>query len=230
MIMAMVRAVERLWLGKPLAHAMGLRRRDLRAMVQRMIDEGAALQFLGRNVVRPVPGQTTLTLDLQQEQIQTLILALRMARQAAHTRQSVVEAAEILHRIAGQLPPHLFADFAVLGGFDVAPVTVDDDGRPSTRTRNLVVQAIREERKMHMLYPDATGARTDRVVWPVTLTYHGSTLVAWCETRAAFRHFRLDSIAAPDLHDTCFDRSRAVLLAELRAALPDRSTDSDSAT
>jgi len=227
-ILALVRQAVWLPLSKPLAHSMNLRRRELRDLVQRMIDDGEPLRFVGRNYVAIRRDHVRVTLDLNEEQVQTLIIALRQARQGSHTRQSVVEAAEILHRIAAVLPPPLFARFALVGGFDVLPLTVADDGKPATQTRNLLVWAIRARRKLHFLYTDATGARTDRVVWPLSLTYHSSTLVAWCETREAFRHFRLEQIAAPEVQEAGFGRSREALMAQLRASLPDPPGGGDS--
>ena len=42
------------------------------------------------------------------------------------------------------------------------------------------------------------GRRSTRIVWPVAVGFfdHARMLAAWCETREAFRHFRLDRMAA----------------------------------
>ncbi len=53
---------------------------------------------------------------------------------------------------------------------------------------------IREGRELSLRYRAENGAETTRVVWPVILGFAETTrlLVAWCELREAFRHFRID--------------------------------------
>ena len=57
-------------------------------------------------------------------------------------------------------------------------------------------QAIRTERKLELAYRDQGGQASRRVVWPLALGYfeQAQVLVAWCELRAGFRHFRTDRI------------------------------------
>ena len=47
-----------------------------------------------------------------------------------------------------------------------------------------------------MLYRDEIGKETKRTVKPIAIIYYVSVivLVAWCELRRDFRHFRLDRI------------------------------------
>jgi len=56
--------------------------------------------------------------------------------------------------------------------------------------------AIREGRKLRLRYRSDTGEVTDRTVWPVILGYADATglIVAWCELRQDFRHFRTDRV------------------------------------
>ena len=55
---------------------------------------------------------------------------------------------------------------------------------------------IRAGRKLRIQYRDEAGQETERVVWPVILGYTDAVrlLVAWCELRNGFRHFRTDRI------------------------------------
>jgi predicted DNA-binding transcriptional regulator YafY len=66
--------------------------------------------------------------------------------------------------------------------------------------------AIRDERKLRLLYRDRSGIETGRVVWPIALTYFVEVLVvaAWCELRQDFRHFRVDRICAAEVLDEDF--------------------------
>ena len=56
--------------------------------------------------------------------------------------------------------------------------------------------AIREGRKLRLRYRAEAGDITERTVWPVVLGYAEtrSLLIAWCELREDFRHFRTDRI------------------------------------
>ena len=65
----------------------------------------------------------------------------------------------------------------------------------------LVRQAIREERKLTLVYADQTGAQTQRIIRPLALIYYAahSTLVGWCELRGAIRNFRTDRVLGATL-------------------------------
>ena len=58
--------------------------------------------------------------------------------------------------------------------------------------------AIRTERKLSISYSDEAGQQTERTIWPFALSFldHVRIVLAWCETRNDFRHFRTDRISA----------------------------------
>ena len=58
----------------------------------------------------------------------------------------------------------------------------------------LLRKAIKRQRKVKYDYQREDGERSSRIVHPLGLFYWGKvwTLVAWCELRNDFRHFRLD--------------------------------------
>src|SRR5947199_251408 len=80
--------------------------------------------------------------------------------------------------------------------------------------------AMRAEHKLILHYANANGERTRRTVWPVALGFfdRARVLVAWCELRAGFRHFRTDRIAKLRVTDKRYPRRRRVLMKEWRAA------------
>lgn len=58
-----------------------------------------------------------------------------------------------------------------------------------------VREAIRNERKLSMVYRSPDGALTERTIWPLGIAfYHQPSLGAWCELRQGFRTFRVDRI------------------------------------
>jgi len=63
--------------------------------------------------------------------------------------------------------------------------------------------AIRDNRKLRLRYRSEAGEETERIVWPVILGYAETSrlLVAWCELRQGFRHFRTDRIVEAETLD-----------------------------
>ena len=84
----------------------------------------------------------------------------------------------------------------------------------------LVRKALSLERKLELAYVDKEGRRSTRIVWPVAVGFfdHARMLAAWCETREAFRHFRLDRMAAVAVMDERPPKARRSLLRDWRRA------------
>jgi len=74
--------------------------------------------------------------------------------------------------------------------------------------------AIRNGLKLRLRYRSEAGNETDRTVWPVILGYAETSrlLVAWCELRQSFRHFRTDRI----VHFEVLDETNGLRHGELR--------------
>ena len=82
----------------------------------------------------------------------------------------------------------------------------------------LVRKAIRAERKLSIRYRDAGAAATQRLIWPFALGFFDRVhvVVAWCELRQDFRHFRTDRIADLSVTDIRYRKRRQALLKEWR--------------
>lgn len=67
-------------------------------------------------------------------------------------------------------------------------------------------EALREKRKLWLSYRKESGESSERVLWPLGINFWGRvwTLVAWCEARADFRHFRLDRMQSWHVLDEAF--------------------------
>ena len=74
-----------------------------------------------------------------------------------------------------------------------------------------VRSALRDRRRLHLVYVSATDTPSERDVDPITLESDGShmTLVGWCLSAQAERSFRLDRITAAEVLDTPSVRHRA---------------------
>ena len=80
--------------------------------------------------------------------------------------------------------------------------------------------AIRAQGKIRLVYRDEKGEETVRVVWPIAVSYWERVrlIVAWCELRRGFRHFRTDRIERLEVVDERYPRRRQALLREWRSA------------
>lgn len=78
--------------------------------------------------------------------------------------------------------------------------------------------AIKCQAKVSINYLDARGNSSSRVIWPllIGLFQQHYVLVAWCETKNAFRNFRLDRIESWQMLEQKYRRNRRDLLKEWR--------------
>lgn len=78
----------------------------------------------------------------------------------------------------------------------------------------LLRQAIRERLKLQLAYEDQQGNPSERVIWPLLIAYLDNVrfIVAWCETRQDYRHFRTDRVRELDVLDAKYPGRRAVLI------------------
>ncbi len=81
--------------------------------------------------------------------------------------------------------------------------------------------AIRRRHKIAIDYADAQGAQTTRVIWPIFIGYMESVriIVAWCEQRRDFRHFRTDRVQRMTAIGDRYPEPRQQLLKDWKAQL-----------
>lgn len=159
------------------------------------------------------PGFMLPPLMFSQGELEALVLGFRWVQKFADA--PVTKAAtDALAKISAVLPAELAAELentALL----VGPRRIVDSEIVDLA---VIRAAIRRERKLRLSYCDAAGVRSERVVWPVALGYFEETrmLVAWCEWRQGYRHFRTERMAAIALLEERFPRRRAAMLKEWR--------------
>jgi len=161
------------------------------------------------------PGFMLPPLMFSEDEIAALVLGSRWVADRADTPLGAA-ARNALAKIAAVLPPDLRDDVdasTLLIG--PGPVIAAGDTELGTIRR-----AIRDERKLAIAYRDGQAAASDRVIWPFALAFFDRVrvVVAWCELRRAFRHFRTDRIVALTATGARYPRRRQVLLKEWRAA------------
>jgi predicted DNA-binding transcriptional regulator YafY len=147
-------------------------------------------------------------LMLTPDEIEAVVLGAQWV--AGRGDEVLADAArDVIAKIASVVPERLrpFIDEPAVGAGPGA--TVREDAVDTTALR----RAIREGRKIHLRYRSEAGVETDRIVWPVVLGYGETTrlIVAWCESRREFRHFRTDRVIEMRVLDATIGFRRGVL-------------------
>ncbi|HER27058.1 MAG TPA: YafY family transcriptional regulator [Rhodospirillales bacterium] len=72
---------------------------------------------------------------------------------------------------------------------------------------------IRRRGKIDIDYRDEKDTPSKRIIWPIAIAYFATVrlIVAWCELRQGFRHFRTDRIAQADFLDQTYPTRTAIL-------------------
>lgn len=161
------------------------------------------------------PGFMLPPLMFSPEEIEALALGLKWVGE--RTDGPMGQAArDAMAKLGAVLPPELRQRFD-----DDALVIVPSGALPQREDLPLVRQALNEERKLSLDYADQNGARTERVVWPVTVGFFDSVqvLAAWCELRKDYRHFRIDRILKAQVLSEKTPKRRFQMMKEWRKTL-----------
>jgi predicted DNA-binding transcriptional regulator YafY len=196
-----------------LAQKLGISKRSIYRDIATLAAQGAPIEGeagLGY-VLRE--GYFLPPLAFDDDEVDAIVLGLRWV--SRHGDPVLAEAArESLAKIAAVLPVELRSAiesdriFAASDG--VVPVATID-----VKT---VRDAIRLSHKLEIRYCDSKDMQTTRVIWPIALAFFNGVclVVAWCETREDFRHFRADRIERARTPGERYPKSRRTLLNEWR--------------
>jgi predicted DNA-binding transcriptional regulator YafY len=130
-------------------------------------------------------------LMLTPDEIEAVMLGAQWV--AGRSDKALANAArDVIAKIAAVVPERL-RPFIVEPSVGVKPTVPEPE--ESVDPSHLRA-AIRNGRKLRLRYRSLAGEETERTVWPVILGYAETTrmLVAWCELRQGFRHFRTDRL------------------------------------
>ena len=138
------------------------------------------------------PGYQLPPLMFDFEELQALLLGSSMV-QAWTDPDLAKAAAKAESKIRAILPDGLLQK-ADDQPYQVPKFEKHDDVRI---THGELRKACDQQLKLILDYQDAQQASTLRTIWPLGLIFWGErwTLLAWCELRNDFRHFRLDRMA-----------------------------------
>jgi len=195
--------------GATLAAELDISLRTLYRDIAALQRQGAAIEGeagLGY-VLRP--GFMLPPLMFAEEEIEALVLGSRWVADRADSPLAAA-ARNALAKIAAVLPADLRNELdtsALLVG-PGEPLAAGD------AELSVIRWAIRAEHKLDIRYRDRTESESHRTIWPFALAFFDRVrvVVAWCELRQAFRHFRTDRIAALTATETRYPRRRQALL------------------
>ena len=209
--------------GRALAEEVGVSLRTLYRDIATLQAQGAGIAGepgLGY-VLRP--GFLLPPLMFSAEEIEALVLGSRWVAERGDERLGAA-ANDALAKISAVLPADL-RDAIDGSTLLIGPgEKIAADGAALAELR----AAIRAERKTEIRYRDAAAAETRRTIWPFALGFFDRVrvVVAWCELRQGFRHFRADRIVALAVGATRYPRRRQALLKEWRESERDATPES----
>jgi predicted DNA-binding transcriptional regulator YafY len=201
--------------GATLAEELGVSLRTVYRDIAALQAQGAAIEGEAGFGYVLKPGFTLPPLMFTLDEIEALALGARWVEGRAD--EGLARAAkDALAKIAAVLPPERAATLdwpTLLAGAARA-------GEAERLALPLARKALAEERKLGFGYGDKEGRATQRIVWPVAVGFMDSVmmLAAWCETREAFRHFRLDRMAGVEVLPDRMPKARRTLLKDWRRA------------
>ncbi len=145
------------------------------------------------------------------DELDAVMLGLSwVARRGDQTLQRA--AADTVAKIGTVLPQHLRAYF-----YD-APLITPPTFNQTKESIDLAAirKAIRTQAKVKIEYQDELQKPSSRVIWPIAISYFDAQrlIVAWCELRVGFRHFRSDRVLAMTVLEEKYREPRLKLLAK----------------
>ena len=164
------------------------------------------------------PGYDLPPLMFDREEIQALVLGVRVVRQVGDPALARASDA-ILAKVAAVLPADLEP---LLVGTKVFVPTILG-GRGSADGLAIAREALISRRRLRVRYANERGDASQRTVRPLAVFFWGRTwtLAAWCEMRVGFRNFRVDRISDPSLGDPFEDEPGRTLRDLLEAYGPE---------
>jgi predicted DNA-binding transcriptional regulator YafY len=201
--------------GAALAEELGVSIRTLYRDIATLQAQGARIDGASGLGYVLRPGFVLPPLMFSEEEVEALVLGSRWVADRADARLAIA-ARDALAKIAAVLPAEFRNNLetsALLVG-PGEPIAAGDTELLTIR------RAIRSELKLDITYLDLKERSSARTIWPFALAFfdRARVVVAWCEMRKAFRHFRTDRITALTAADERYPRRRQALMKEWREA------------
>ncbi|WP_058465673.1 helix-turn-helix transcriptional regulator [Legionella cincinnatiensis] len=199
--------------GKSLAEELGISLRTLYRDIVTLQSLGAPIA--GEPGIGYVlkPGFILPPLMFSDDEIEAMVLGARWVAQRADT-QLKFAAQNVLAKISAILPNELKCQLETSG------LLVPPGKCAESKDMDLILirKAIRLERKVELNYQDLQNNHSTRILWPIAIGFFDEVrlMVAWCELRQDFRHFRADRILRLSITDQKYPERRQSLLKKWR--------------
>jgi predicted DNA-binding transcriptional regulator YafY len=201
--------------GQTLAEELGVSLRTLYRDIEALKAQGARIEGEAGFGYVLKPGFTLPPLMFSLEEVEAL--ALGAAWVEGRADKGLMKAARgALAKIAAVLPPERTEAL----DWPTMLAAASRAGDSEAASLPVIREALSAGRKVKLAYVDKEGRSSARVIWPVALGFfdHARMLAAWCETRDAFRQFRLDRMTLATVLDERPPKPRRALLIEWRRA------------
>lgn len=157
------------------------------------------------------PGYEMPPLMLTANELEAVALGAHWVSQRGDKHLSV-SAKSLLEKIKEVVPEHLQSVIldSNLVAANFSKVVEDSINMDDVR------EAIRQQQKLFIAYTDVKDTTSHRIIWPIMVAYFDSVrlVVAWCESRQDFRHFRTDRIKKIDVLPENYPKNRQDLKQE----------------
>ncbi|MGQ3887923.1 helix-turn-helix transcriptional regulator [Legionella sp. CNM-1927-20] len=194
--------------GKYLSEKLGVSLRTLYRDIATLQLQGANIEGepgLGY-VLRP--GFMLPPLMFSEEEIEALVLGSRWVARRADDKLKLA-ATKALTKIKAVLPEALRHQLESSGLFIGPAKSI----QTNSDYEAIIRQAMRKSYKLTINYVDLKNEASQRIIWPLALGFFEDTriIVAWCELREDFRHFRTDRINHLTLSEARFSKRQTLL-------------------
>lgn len=200
--------------GKQLAEKLDISLRTLYRDIATLQAQGASIEGEPGVGYLLRPGFMLPPLMFSEEEIEALVLGSRWVSRKADKKLSQA-ANNVLAKIGAVLPADLrlqLEDSGLLIG--PAKKVIERDDAKEAQIRH----AIRKEYKLKLTYIDVKNDKSERIIWPIALGFFEEihVIVAWCELRSDFRHFRTDRINELESLNIKYPKQRKALVKKWR--------------
>lgn len=201
--------------GQVLAETMGISLRTLYRDIASLQGQGASIEGEPGLGYLLRPGFVLPPLMFTEEEIEALVLGLRWVGERADT-QLAEAARNVSAKVAAVIPQALRRELEA-SSLLIGPAEAQPAGDQELAQMR---RAIRGERKVVITYRDLKGGDSTRTIWPFALGFfeRSRVVVAWCELRETFRHFRTDRIQSLSVCEERYPQHRRALLKAWREA------------
>ncbi len=196
-----------------LSHELGVSQRTLYRDIETLRSLGAPLEGQAGVGYCLRDGFFLPEFAFSPDELDALILGLGWVRQRADPALAQGSDSALAKILAAKSRGHAMGDDspAVVTAASASELT---DPPPVALLRD----AIRRQRKVAISYEDARGALSHRTIWPIAIVYFEDVriLAAWCEDRAAFRHFRVDRLRVRTISEERYPGRRQAIVTRWR--------------